>query len=120
MKESNAGKIPSENKISLQSMFVDNLIRWSNLTGKVSETSSSFSSILSLALKDTNKKNVLQYYDYIRKYPELINSTTENEGMSAMQSVRFNVLPERSHEWYGMLLDFKSSLRNAANKATTE
>ncbi|ERM88725.1 zinc-dependent metalloprotease, partial [Coprobacter fastidiosus] len=120
MKESNAGKIPSDNKISLQSMFVDNLIRWSNLTGKVSETSSSFSSILSLALKDTNKKNVLQYYDYIRKYPELINSTTENEGMSAMQSVRFNVLPERSHEWYGMLLNFKSSLRNAANKAPTE
>lgn len=120
MKESNVGKIPSNNKISLQSMFVDNLIRWSNLTGKASETSSSFSSILSLALKDTNKKNVLQYYNYIRKYPELINFTTENEGMSAMQSVRFNVLPERSHEWYGMLLDFKSSLRNAANKAPTE
>ncbi len=113
MKESNAGKVPSDNKLSLQSILVDNLIQWSNLTGKASDASSSFSSVLGVALRDQRLKGLLPDRSAIEQY------TAENEGMSAIQSVRFNVLPERSHEWYGMLLDLRTALQKAAVKAPT-
>lgn len=113
MEESDAGKVPSDNKLSLQSILVDNLIQWSNLTGKASGASSSFSSVLGVALRDERMKGLLPDRTVIEQY------AAENEGMSAIQSVRFNVLPERPHEWYGMLLDLRTALQKAAVKAPT-
>lgn len=117
MKESSSGKLPSENKLSLQSLFTDILIQWSNLTGKVSGTSS-FSSILGLALKNPDMTAFFNRYSGVFS-DNMGCALAENEGMSAMQNVRYNTTPERSHEWYGMLLDLKSTFQRAAVKAPT-
>lgn len=114
MKESNSGKSPSDNKLSLQSMFADCLIQWSNLTGKASGASSSFSSVLGIALKNTGIA-----VPPSQLYSDIMDYVAENGGMSAMQNIRYNSLPERSHEWYGILLDLKSSFQKAAAKAPT-
>ena len=121
MRHARSGATPDDYNMYMQTLLVDQLISLSNVRSKPGSSSSAASSGSSFSLVEFSRISP----DAIT-FPVMMQMLSEDDQISANQyhsqltGIRYERAPDKSHIWYGMLLDVRKTIDNAARTAKTD